>query len=235
MPDPCSSLPGHLGTQHSYIWQVQDKLLHGELPHVSVEPHHRRGHILSLTKWAEENWLHTNAYKIKPAQFQCFLPYVVMSRGFINKSCISRGLNLNRVFFTSAPHCFLADCSVSASVGSTWWSACPHSRQSRQSLSWEMAGAWINISRIVWTVTASLFPPALAYTCDAAAASAQSQTMGGAEELLPIYTCLRGHCALDGWPFPGYSLCTCWRQVMFLTINLLNYNSGRIYLKIYIM
>lgn len=96
---PLPSLPGHLGTQHPCIWQVQDKLLHGELPRVSVEAPHRRGHTLDLTKRAEENRLHTNAYKIKPPQFQCFLPYVVMSRGFINKSCVSRGLNLNRAFF----------------------------------------------------------------------------------------------------------------------------------------
>lgn len=60
-----------------------------------------------------------------------------------------------------------------------------------------MVGAQINISRIVWTVTASLFPPALAFTCAAAAASAQSHATGGAEELLPSYTCLMGHCAVD--------------------------------------
>lgn len=123
MPGPCSSLPRNLGTQHHYIWQLQDKLLHLELPHVSLEPPHRRGHTWGMTKWAEENRLHTNAYKIKPPQFQCFLPYVVMSRGFINKSCVSRGLNLNRAHFTSASCCFLADCLVSTSVGITWCSA----------------------------------------------------------------------------------------------------------------
>lgn len=132
--------------------------------------------------------MHTNAYKTKIPLFQGFLLYVVMSRGLINKSCLSKGLNLNRVHLISAPHRFLADCSVSASVGIMWCSACPQSCQSRQSLGWEMVRARINISRVAWTVTASLLlSPSPAYTqaAAAAAASAQSNAAGGAEELLP--------------------------------------------------
>lgn len=49
-----------------------------------------------------------------------------------------------------------------------------------------MVRARINISRIVWTVTTSLLlSPSPAYTHAAAAASAQSNATGGAEELLP--------------------------------------------------
>lgn len=110
--------------------------------HMSQREHPVRGeHALGMTKWSEENWQHANACKIKIPLFQCFLPYVVMSRGFISKSCLNRGLNLIRVHLISAPYRFLADCSVSASVGIMWCSACPQSCQSWQSLGWEMVRA----------------------------------------------------------------------------------------------
>jgi len=144
---PFSAVAGGLGTQYRYMWHIQAKFSPAELPYVSTGTSHRRGHTLGMTKWAEENWLHTNAYQVKIPQFRYFLPYVVMLRGFINKSCSNRGLNLKRVRLISAPHCFLTDCSVSACVGIMWRSACPQSCLSRCSLGWEVVRARINISR----------------------------------------------------------------------------------------
>lgn len=107
---------------------------------------------------------------------------------------------------SSLPSWLLSICHI----GILWCSACPQSCQSRQSPGWEMVRAQTDISRIVWTVTASLLlSPSPTYTQAAAAASVQGNAAGGAEELLPICTQLIRHCAFDDWPFPGCSLCVC--------------------------
>lgn len=81
--------------------------------------------------------------KTTTISFKCFLPYVVMPWGFINKSCVSRILYLNRGFF-SLLHLVAAWLSAQYLPAQALHDAllvCPHSHQSRQSLSWEMVGA----------------------------------------------------------------------------------------------
>lgn len=61
--------------------------------------------------------MHTNAPETNASRPECLLLSAGTSRGLINKSCLSRGWNLKRLHSTPASHCFVADCSVSASVG----------------------------------------------------------------------------------------------------------------------